>query len=78
MAGIKLFISRDGRYFELVQPTETEGYFVGTDEPDAVLVAARQHEFDIISDVEYDHEKFTGINYMKIELDFIVAENTMI
>jgi hypothetical protein len=74
VAGIKFFISRDGHTFELVQPSEAEGYFVGTDEPDAVLVAARQHEFDIISDVEYDHEKFTGINYMKIELDFIVAE----
>ena len=74
VAGIKLFISRDGRNFDLVPPTGTEGYFVGTDEPDTVLVAARQHDFDIISEVEYDHEKFTGINYMKIELDFIVAE----
>ena len=73
VAGIKLFIKRDGRNFDLAQPVESEGYFVEADKPDAILVAARQHEFDIISEVGYDHEKFTGINYMKIELDFIVG-----
>jgi len=73
VAAIKLFSSEDGRTFRLAQPSDSQGYFVTTDGPDGVLVAARRHEIDIISEVGYEHEVFTGINYMKIELDFIVG-----
>ena len=73
VAGIKLFSSADGITFRLAQPTDSQGYFVTTDRPDGVLVATRQHEIDIISEVGYEHEEFTGIDYMKIELDFIVG-----
>ncbi|MFC1603751.1 baseplate J/gp47 family protein [Planctomycetota bacterium] len=73
VAKIKLFSSEDGRTFRLAQPSESQGYFVTTEGSDGVLVAARQHEIDIISEVGYEHEEFTGINYMKIELDFIVG-----
>ena len=73
VAKIKLFSNEDGKTFKLVQPSELQGYFVTTERPDGVLVAAQQHEIDIISDVGYEQEEFTGINYMKIELDFIIG-----
>jgi hypothetical protein len=38
-----------------------------------VLAGGPQHEVDVIPDGEYRAESFTGINYMKIELDFAIA-----
>ncbi len=73
VAQVKLFSSEDGRTFKLVLPSATEGYWVETDRPDGVLVAARQHEIDMIPETGYEEESFIGINYMKIELDFIVG-----
>ena len=72
LAEFKLFTSEDGgRTFRLVP--EKAGYHASADRPDGVLVAAREHEFDVISDADYRVEEFIGINYMKIELDFAVA-----
>jgi hypothetical protein len=73
VANIKLFSSEDGRNFVLAHPTTTEGYWVEARQPDGVLVAARQHEIDIIPEEGYQEDAFTGINYMKVELDFVVA-----
>lgn len=72
VAEIKLFRSLDGNDFDLVPPT-TEDYHVATDRPDQVLVAAQQHYFDVISETGFQQASFTGINYARIELDFIVA-----
>lgn len=72
VTNIKLFSSEDGRNFVMARPTATEGYWVETTQPDGVLVAARQHEIDIIAEEGYQEDAFTGINYMKVELDFIV------
>ena len=38
-----------------------------------VLVAAEDHEIDLIQEDDYEETSFTGINYMKIELDFEVS-----
>ncbi|HEX8113248.1 MAG TPA: baseplate J/gp47 family protein [Kofleriaceae bacterium] len=74
VANIELFSSNDGgRTFQLAVPQPSQGYFVSTDQPDAVLVTAPDHDIDIIPDTGYTAVSFTGINYMKIELDFIVA-----
>ena len=74
LAEIKLFSSEDnGRTFVLAQPTEADGYFVTTGKVNGVLVAARRHEVDVLTEEAYDEEVFTGINYMKIELDFVVG-----
>jgi hypothetical protein len=77
IASIRLFRSADGRDYELVlAPTgaaRAQGYFVTTDRPGGVLVAAREHEIDVISAREYTEEHYTGINYMKVELDFVVG-----
>ncbi len=74
VANIELFSSDDGgRTFQLAVPQPSQGYFVSSDRPDAVLVTARDHDIDIIPDTGYTAVSFTGINYLKIELDFIVA-----
>lgn len=75
VAQVKLFSSEDGRTFKLALPSSNDGYWVESNRPDSVLVAARQHEIDMITEAEFTEEAFTGINYMKIELDFIVAED---
>ena len=49
------------------------GYRVEANGPDCVLVAARQHVIDLITEPQFLNENFTGINYMRIELDFEVA-----
>ncbi len=41
--------------------------------PDVVLVSAPDHRIDLISQLGYDSSSFTGIGYMQIEFDFIVA-----
>jgi len=60
-----------GRY-DLVPPMVAE-YHASADRPDQVLVAASQHYFDIIPDTGYQQASSTGINYARIELDFIVG-----
>jgi len=70
---IKLFSSHDdGRTFNEARPTQDEGLFVTTDHADGVLVAAPQHVFDVIVEGAQEEEVLKGINYMKIELDFVV------
>jgi len=71
-ADLKLFRSTDGNNFDLVPPVVGE-YSAATDRPDQVLVAAQQHYFDVIPDTGYRQSSFTGINYTRIELDFIVG-----
>ena len=73
VAGIKLFSSEDGTNFAPATPDPDEGDSIGSDRPDAVLVAARQHQIDLIVDDIYAADQFKGINYMKIELDFVVG-----
>ena len=41
--------------------------------PDTVLVSWREHQIDLISEIGYDAQSFSGIGYMQIEFDFIVA-----
>ncbi len=68
VAEIRLFKSE-----KPIRPTGTQGYWVEPDNPDGVLVAARRHEIDIITEAGYEEENFKGINYMRIELDFVVG-----
>ena len=69
---IQLSTSKPGGGFQLHPETDTD-YHVATTDPDQVLVAAREHDIFIISDADYRADVFIGINYMKIELDFIVG-----
>ncbi len=74
LATIKLFRSSDGRDYKLVAPAaDGSGYYVSAEHQDEILVAARTHDIDVISDVHYDTELFSGINNMKVELDFVIG-----
>ena len=70
VAELKLFTDETG-VFKLIPPED--GYHAGTSGPDGILVAAPEHEFDLISDADYRVDALRGIDYMKVELDFIVA-----
>ena len=74
----KMFLGgEDGLDYQLIiKPPLTpgsEGYFVEAPRPDAVLIAAREHDIDLITDLNADGQTFKGINYMKLELDFMVS-----
>lgn len=74
VAGVKLFRGIGGdSYRPAPPPPEGEGDFVAADRPDAVLVAARTHEIIVLRDAAYDETAMSGINFMRVELDFIVA-----
>lgn len=74
VAGLLLFRSEDGEHFAPAEPPpEGEGEFVAAGRPDAVLVAARTHVIDVVHDAVYEDHLTTGINFMRVELDFIVA-----
>jgi len=70
VAELKLFTNETGN-FALIPPSDD--YHAETSGPDGILVAAPEHEFDLISDSAYSVDALRGINYMKVELDFIVA-----
>ena len=70
IAGLRLFTIEDGRP-KLVP--EGTGYHASAGRPDAVLVAAAAHEFDVIAATDFRVQGFGGIGNMRIELDFLVG-----
>jgi hypothetical protein len=70
IAGLRLFTGDQGR-FTLVP--EQPAYSVTPQRPDAVLVAAEQHAFDVIAANDQRVQAFDGIGSMRIELDFSIA-----
>ena len=75
LANLRLFTSDDGENFRpvLLPLQPEEAYAVTAERPDAVLVAARRHEIDLIPEAGFQVEQFEGIGFMRVELDFIVA-----
>jgi hypothetical protein len=73
VAGIKLFQSRDGIRFKESRAVDGGENTVTADQPDVILVSALEHEIDVVSDKGFEQKDFTGINYMKIELDFSIG-----
>jgi hypothetical protein len=66
----RLFVSDDeGVTF---RPGDNGGESVEAQIEDGVLTPAPRHEIDIISDDLFEQAEFTGIGYMKVELDFTV------
>ena len=45
--------------------------------PDMVITSSEVHQIDLVDENEYDEDSETGINYMVIEEDFIVAEDLL-
>lgn len=73
VAGIKLFQSEDGKVFRDVRTINNGENVVYAQQPDVILVSALEHEIDRIMEEGFEEENFTGINYMKIGLDFVVG-----
>jgi hypothetical protein len=79
VAHFKLFLGNEkGTDFTLIPKPDlnanAEGYAVTANEPDAVLVAARNHDIDLVTEINFGEQLFNnGIDYMKIELDFVVG-----
>jgi hypothetical protein len=74
VAGVKLWSSSEGGSFLPVPPPPTgEGELVEAGSPYAVLAAARTHAILVVHDAQFDERLLTGVNFMKIGFDFIVA-----
>jgi len=71
VAQVKLFLL-DGNG-NPTQEHEGMAASIQTPGPDTVLVSWHEHTIDIISEIVYDSQSFSGIGYMQIALDFIVA-----
>ena len=67
VAGIKLFTSLEAD--DEPKPADTQ-FAVA---PEAILVSDRRHVIDPITEEVYEEKYFTGINYMQVELDFVIA-----
>ncbi len=70
IAGLRLFTAEQGR-FTLVP--DQPAHCITPQRADAVLVAADQHDFDVIADNDQRVQGFDGIGSMRIELDFSIA-----
>lgn len=74
VAGINLYTSDDGRHFKLYdRDPDTQLEEVTLLGPESILVSDRSHVIDLITEERYEPEFFTGINYMKTELDFQIG-----
>jgi hypothetical protein len=62
-------LTRDGR----VIPRAVEDYHVAAQAPDEVLVSAEEHQIDVIAESGYQQHTYSGIGYMRIAFDFVVA-----
>ena len=71
VADLTLLRCDDGVTFRPVAPTD-EDYHVATTRPDQVLVSAREHDITAVTEQGNHQPLSTGINYMRVDLDFIV------
>jgi hypothetical protein len=71
VGGCRLFVSDDGG--ATFHPGADGGGSVEAAYEDGVLAPAARHEIDVIADDVFAPSEFTGIGYMKVELDFVVA-----
>ena len=73
-ANVVLFLSEDGQHFvpvtKLIDGSNDE---LRTLRPDAILVSAQDHVFDIIRENRFEERLLTGIGYAKMGLDFAVG-----
>jgi Baseplate J-like protein len=70
VGGCRLFQSDDGVEY---LPGLDSGAAASSTHTDAILTPAPQHEIDIIDDNVFVEQRFTGIGYMKVELDLVVS-----
>ena len=66
VAGLKLFITVEDETPPIELAPDEEFSF----DPGAILVSDRSHEIDLITEERFEEQFFSGIGYLKIELDF--------
>ena len=69
----KLFESRDGISFIDSRILHNGESAIRAASPDMILVSALKHYVDLITEDGFEENDFTGINYMRIGLDFVVG-----
>jgi hypothetical protein len=72
VAAIKLFESDDGKVFKDVKVLHGENV-IKARSPDVILVSALSHIIDLIAEEGYEENSFSGINYMRVGLDFTIG-----
>ncbi len=75
VAGIRLFQSENGIDFRESRTYNNGENVVQVTRPDVILVSAQSHDIDIVSGEGYNPDEFSGIDFMKIEFDFIVSKD---
>lgn len=76
VAGISLFYTDDeGERIMYVFPPGEEGgaYCVEAGGPDRVLVAYPKHRIDLLTAAHYDARLYRGVEFMELEMDFVVG-----
>ncbi|HSI41609.1 MAG TPA: baseplate J/gp47 family protein [Xanthobacteraceae bacterium] len=71
VGGCRLFISTDEE--QTFHPGLEDGGAVEAPFEDGILAPAARHEIDVIGDEQFRPERFVGVGYMKVELDFVVG-----
>lgn len=73
VADIALSWSDDGgRTFRRQSPA-ADDYHVAAQDPDQVLVAAREHEIAPVTELDFQQSLVTGVGFTRIETDFLVS-----
>ena len=70
---VRLFYSDDGERFEPVDSEAPDEAYVAAGRPDGVIRAAPEHEIFVISGGGHRAELYTGIGFMKVDLDLKVG-----
>ncbi|MEM7584454.1 MAG: baseplate J/gp47 family protein [Acidobacteriota bacterium] len=74
VADLELSSSEDGESFRpAAAGRPEEGHFVSTSRPDGVLLAAREHQIDLIPETSFAGEHQMGLHFMQVELDLQVT-----
>ena len=68
---INIFQKNNNDYFEEINFQQSGGNTLN-DMADAILVSAKEHYIHTIIDEDYDEKQYAGIEFMRMELDFMV------
>ncbi|MGB3466309.1 MAG: hypothetical protein WBA74_13610, partial [Cyclobacteriaceae bacterium] len=74
VANLRLFQNIDGDISDVTTLNDGRNAVLPT-RPDMVITTAESHQIDLVDENQYDEDSETGINYMVIEEDFIVAKD---
>ncbi|MEL6556581.1 MAG: baseplate J/gp47 family protein [Bacteroidota bacterium] len=74
VANLRIFQTIDGETSDVTVLNDGRNAVI-PHRPDMVITSSEIHQIDLVDENEYDEDSETGINYMVIEEDFIVAQD---